>query len=60
MQSTLTQNSALYLAHNRTSTRRFPFFGRLIARTRIQLPDIHRRTFADAHVSRRFQPGNSR
>jgi hypothetical protein len=60
MELTLTQNGALYLAHNRTSNRRSALFRRLEAKARIQLPDVRRRTFADAHVSRRFHPDNGR
>src|ERR1700686_2441416 len=57
---TLSQSGALYLAHHRTPQRRSALFRRFTAPARIQPPDIRRRTFADAHVSRRFHPGNGR
>jgi hypothetical protein len=57
---TLSQNGALYFAHHGTAKRRSAFFRRFAAEARIQTPDIQRRTFADAHVSRRFHPDNGR
>ena len=61
MELTLTQNSALYLLHNRTPEGGLPLLWRLGAKTSIRLPDLQRRrTFADAHASRRFYPANGR
>ncbi len=57
---TLSQNGALYFAHHETAKRRSALFRRFAAGARIQPPDIRRRTFADAHVSRRFHPDNGR
>ena len=60
MELTLTQNSALYLVHNKTAKERSDLFRRSSAKAKIQPPDLRRRTFADAHVSRRFHPDNGR
>jgi hypothetical protein len=60
MEPTLTQNGALYRAQHRISKRRFGLFRHLGVQARLQPPDIQRRTFADAHVSRRFHPDNGR
>ena len=57
---TLSQRGALYRAHHRVAKRRCALFRRFAATARIQPPDIYRRTFADAHVSRRFHPDNGR
>jgi hypothetical protein len=60
---TLSKSGALYLAHNKKATaakRRFAFFRRYAAEAIVEPPDIRRRTFADAHVSRRFRPDNGR
>jgi hypothetical protein len=60
MEPTITQNSALYLAHCKILARRTAFFRRLGAEARIQPADLERRTFAEAHVSRRFHRDNGR
>jgi len=56
----LSQSGALYLAQHKAAKRRCALFRRFAATARIQPPDIRRRTFADAHVSRRFHPDNGR
>ena len=59
---TLSQNGALYFAHAHCETveRRAALFRQFAAAAILQPPDIHRRTFADSHVSRRFHPDNGR
>ena len=57
---TLSQNGALYFVHRRTAQRRAALFRRFAAAASLQPPDLERRTFADAHVSRRFHPDNGR
>jgi hypothetical protein len=59
---TLSQNSALYFAHAdcETTKLRAALFRKFAAAARLQPPDIHRRTFADAHVCRKFYPDNGR
>jgi hypothetical protein len=57
---TLSQSGALYFMHRKTAKRRSVLFRRFADAARIQPPDIRRRTFADAHVSRRFHPDNGR
>ncbi|MFN2541257.1 MAG: hypothetical protein ABR514_03690 [Chthoniobacterales bacterium] len=57
---TLSQSGALYLTHHKEAKRRWAFFRRSAAAARIQPPDARRRTFADAHVSRRFHADNAR
>jgi hypothetical protein len=59
---TLSQNGSLYFAHAdcETSKRRAALFRRFSAAARLQPPDINRRTFADAHVCRKFHPDNGR
>jgi hypothetical protein len=57
---TITQNSALYLAHCKILARRAAFFRRLRAKARIQPADVERRTSTGAHFSRRFHPDNGR
>jgi hypothetical protein len=58
MELTLTQNSALYLTHNKISKRRSALFHRLGASARFQQPDVQRQTVRDAHPARRFHPAN--
>jgi len=59
---TLSQNSALYFANAscETAKGRIALFRRFVARAAIQPPDLHRRTFNDSHVCRKFHPGNGR
>ncbi len=57
---TLSQNGALYFAQRETAQRRTALFRDFAAAARIQPPDAARRTFADAHVSRRYHPDNGR
>jgi len=57
---TLSQSGALYFAHGRTAERRSALFRRFAAEASIQPSDLQRRTFADAHVSRRLYPDNGR
>jgi hypothetical protein len=60
---TLSQNNALYFAHafcGETARRRAALFRKFAAMSALQPPDLHRRTFADAHVSRKFHPDNGR
>jgi hypothetical protein len=54
---TLSQSGALSSAHHKI------FEGTFCAslrRPEFSYPDIQRRTFADAHVARRFHPDNGR
>jgi hypothetical protein len=60
MELTLSQSGALYFASHGTAKRRSALFRRFAAASRIQPPDIHRRTFAVAHASRRFHSDNGR
>jgi hypothetical protein len=56
---TLSQNSALYVAHAycETTRRRTALFRRFAAGVPVQPPDLDRRTFNDSHVCRKFHPG---
>ncbi len=62
MTLTLSQNSALYFAHAHyeTARRRIAFFRRFAAGAALQPPNLHRRTFNDSHVFRKFYPNNGR
>ena len=60
MESTIAQNSALYLAHRKILARRTAFFRRFDAKARIQPADVERLAFAEAHVSPRFHRDNGR
>jgi hypothetical protein len=60
MESTLTQNSALYLAQHGISKRRAALFGRLRAAGRNQSPDLRRRAFPDRSLVSRFHQDNGR
>jgi hypothetical protein len=60
MESTLSQNGALYFIHRRTAERRATLFRRFAVAARMEPPDVRRRTFADSHVSRKFHPDNGR
>ena len=59
---TLSQNGALYFANAdcETDKRRASQFRKFAAAARLQPLDPQRRTFVDAHVSRKFHPDNGR
>jgi hypothetical protein len=59
---TLSQNGALYFAnaHYETTKSRAALFREFAVGAILQPPDVHRRTFADAHVCRKFHPDNGR
>lgn len=57
---TLSQSGALYLAQHQPAQSRLAFFRRAGELLRLKAPDLLRRTFADARVSRRFHPDNGR
>jgi hypothetical protein len=59
---TLSQNGALYFAHGHyeTAKRRAALFRKFAAAAALQPPDLHRRTFNDSHVCRKFHPDNGR
>jgi len=57
---TLSQRGTLYLAHRRNTQCRSEAFRNFAAAARIQPTDVRRRTFADSHVSHRFQSDNGR
>jgi hypothetical protein len=59
---TLSQNGALYFANAdcETAKLRAALFRKFAAAAALNPPDLHRRTFADAHVCRKFHPDNGR
>ena len=61
MESTLTQNGALYLAQHRTAKERRAFFKLFRDRARRQGPDVRQpATFGEAAIVLRFHPDNGR
>jgi hypothetical protein len=60
MHLTITQNSALYLAHHKISKRRSALFRHLRAAGRKQSADFGRQTLVDASFGRRFHQNNGR
>jgi hypothetical protein len=61
MEPTITQNSALYLAHRKVSKRRATLFRWLRTAARKQGPDAQRQlTATDLFVARRFHQDNGR
>jgi hypothetical protein len=59
---TLSQNNALYFANApcETAKHRAALFRKFAAAAALQPPDLHRRTFSDSHVCRKFHPDNGR
>ena len=59
MEPTVTQNSALYLAHQRISNRRSAFFRLVSAKGRLEPVDSPRLTFSP-QLERPLHPDNGR
>ena len=61
MEPTITQNSALYLTHQKVSKRRAALFKKFRAAARKQGPDVRRQlTFGDLFVVPRLHQDNGR
>ena len=58
--STVTQNSALYLAQHKASKSRAALFRQFRDAARDQSPDVGRLTFGDTYIRRRFHRDNGR
>jgi hypothetical protein len=61
METTITQNSALYFAHHKASKRRAALFRRLRTAASKQRPDVRRQlTFGDLYIAQRLHQDNGR
>jgi len=60
MQPTVTQNSALYLAHQKISKRRSALFRHARVTAKKQSPELKRQTLLGASFVRRFNRDNGR
>jgi hypothetical protein len=61
METTITQNSALYFAHHKASKRRAALFRRFRAAASKQRPDVRRQlTFGELFTAQPLHPDNGR
>jgi len=60
MESTITQNGALYFLQHKVSKRRAAFFRRYNIAARNEPSDVGQLTFGGAHIARRLYRDNGR